>query len=211
MFARSRKEEVANSISHGVGVILSLAALVMLAFFAGRYGNGISLLSLSIYGVSLLVLYAASTLYHGFRGQRSKSIFRVIDHSAVYLLIAGTYTPVALLALRGGVGWVLFGVVWTLAAGGIIGRLLFLEKFKTFSVILYLVMGWLVLAVYDPLMDTAPKGLFKWLLAGGLCYTLGVIFYIFKRVPYFHFVWHLFVLAGSIVHFLGILFYLTLR
>ena len=206
---QSAGEEIANSITHGIGAALSIAALVLLVVFARRYGDTWRVVSLSIYGSTLFFLYAASTLYHSLTNKRIKRIFRVLDHSSIYLLIAGTYTPVTLVPMRGSWGWVIFGLIWALAIGAITAKNVLIEKYKTISVVLYLAMGWLIIIAYKPMLQLVPRGLIIWLLIGGACYTLGILFYACKKVPYFHFIWHLFVLGGSITHFLGMLFYLT--
>ena len=202
-------EEIANGITHGIGAALSLAALVILVVFASLYGDAWRVVSFSIYGTTLFILYLASTLYHSFRNKRVKHFFNILDHSSIFLLIAGTYTPITLISMRGPWGWTLFGLIWGMAIVGILSKVFFIDRFKMLSVALYIGMGWLILIAVRPMLEMVPPGLIKWIVIGGLCYTFGVIFYAIKRVPYFHFVWHLFVLAGRITHFLGILFYLT--
>lgn len=202
-------EEIANSITHGIGVGLSVAALVVLVVIAARQGNPWKVVSFSLYGTSLILLYLASTLYHAFQGERTKRFFKLMDHSSIYLLIAGTYTPIMLTVLRGPWGWSLFGVIWGLALLGIGFKLLFIGRFKAVSTIIYLLMGWMITIAVRPMLAAAPSGLLVWLLAGGLSYSLGVIFYAWRAFPYHHSVWHLFVLGGSICHFFGILFYLA--
>jgi len=206
---QSLGEEIANSITHGIGTALSVAALVLLIVFASRYGDVWRIVSFSIYGFTLFFLYLASTLYHSFTNRRIKSFFKLLDHSSIYLLIAGTYTPVTLISMRGPWGWTLFGLIWALAIGGIIARVFLSEKYKIVSILLYLAMGWFIIIAFKPMLQMVPKGLIIWLFIGGLCYSLGMIFYLFKKVPYFHFIWHLFVLGGSISHFFGILLNLT--
>jgi len=208
---QSLGEEIANSITHGIGVALSIVALVLLVTFASKYGDTWRVVSLSIYGSTLFLLYLASTLYHSFKNKRVKRFFKILDHSSIYLLIAGTYTPVTLVSMRGPWGWTIFGLIWAMAIGGIIAKIFLIGKYKIVSVLLYLTMGWLIVIALKPMLVMVPKGLIIWLFIGGVCYTLGLIFYACKKVPYFHFIWHLFVLGGSISHFWGMLQYLTIK
>lgn len=209
MSSQSLGEEIANSITHGIGVALSVAGLVLLVVFASLYGDAWRIVSFSIYGATLIILYLASTLYHSLTNVKAKKFFHYLDHSAIFLLIAGTYTPITLVPLRGILGWILFGLIWALAIGGIVFKALSKGRFRIVSVIIYLAMGWLVVIAAKPIISALPSGLMLWLLIGGACYSLGVIFYALKKMPYHHMVWHIFVLAGSITHFLGILFFLT--
>jgi len=202
-------EEIANSITHGIGAGLSIAALVILTVLASRRGDAWRIVSFSIYGATLVLLYLSSTLYHIFLSLKIKNIFRILDHSAIYLLIAGTYTPVTLTLMRGAWGWTLFGLAWAMAIGGIIVTALLLDKLKALLVLSYVVMGLLVVIAIKPMIQMLPRGMIIWLFIGGACYILGIVFYLWKRLPYHHPIWHLFVLGGSISHFLGILFYLT--
>lgn len=202
-------EEIANSITHGIGAGLSIAALVILVVLASRRGDAWRTVSFSIYGATLFLLYLSSTLYHGFVNPKIKNIFRILDHSAIYLLIAGTYTPVTLTLMRGAWGWTLFGLAWAMAIGGIVVTALLLDKLKALLVSSYVVMGLMVVIAIKPMIQMLPRGMIIWLFIGGACYILGIIFYLWKRLPYHHTIWHLFVLAGSVSHFLGILFYLT--
>jgi hemolysin III len=206
---QSLGEEIANSVTHGIGAALSLVALVLLVYFSSNYGDKWRIVSFTIYGGTLFFLYLASTLYHSFTNPRVKNIFRILDHSSIFLLIAGTYTPVTLVSMRGPWGWTLFGIIWALAIIGIITKLFLIGKYKIVSVIIYLAMGWMIVIAFKPMLQLVPSGLIIWLFIGGICYTLGLIFYASKNVPYFHFIWHLFVLAGSISHFFGMLFYLA--
>lgn len=206
---QSLGEEIANSITHGIGAALSVAGLVLLVVFASLYGDVWRVVSFSIYGATLILLYLASTLYHGLTNPKAKSIFHYVDHSAIFLLIAGTYTPITLVPLRGIVGWILFGLIWTLAIGGIIFKAVSRGRFRIISVIIYLAMGWLVVIAFKPILAVVPTGLMLWLAIGGLFYSLGIIFYALKKMPFHHMVWHIFVLCGSISHFFGILFYLS--
>jgi hemolysin III len=207
-------EEVANSIIHGLGAALSIAALTLLVTFAVQAHNGWALGAGIVYGISLVLEYTASTLYHSFPQPNVKHVFKLLDHAGIYVLIAGTYTPFTLLTLRDAtwgpvahVGLWLFGVVWALALIGIATEASWAYRPRWVSAGVYLVMGWLIVLAMQPLVaNIAPPGL--WLLvAGGLCYTVGTVFYVLKRVPYMHAVWHVFVLAGSILHFLAVLMY----
>jgi len=208
---QSLGEEIANSITHGIGAALAVAGLVTLVFYATMYGDAWRIVSFSIYGATLVILYLISTLYHSFTHPRVKKIFQIFDHCSIYLLIAGTYTPITLISLRGPWGWTLFGLIWGLAALGIVLKIWFVGRLKAFSIALYLAMGWLVVIALKPLFTMVDHGMIVWIVIGGLCYTLGVIFYALKRMPYHHAIWHLFVLGGSTTHYLGMLFYLAVR
>jgi hemolysin III len=200
-------EEIANSVTHGIGVALAIAALSILVTLAGLYGDAWRVVSFSIYGATLILLYLASTLYHAFRSPRLKRFFKGLDHAAIFLLIAGTYTPFTLVTLRGPWGWTLFGLIWGFALAGIIFETLYLGRFKRLVVGFYIVMGWLVVIAIKPLLDALPVPGMVWLAAGGISYTFGVTFYSWKRLPFNHAIWHLFVLGGSVCHFFAILFY----
>ncbi len=200
-------EEIASSITHGIGAVLSIAALVILVVLAAKKGDAWRIVSFSIYGTSLILLYLASTLYHGIQHPGAKHVFKILDHSSIFLLIAGTYTPFLLVNLRGPWGWTLFGVIWALAVIGIVFKAVFIGKWKKVSTLAYVAMGWLVVVALKPMLAVIPKPGLAWLAAGGLAYTGGVAFYAWKRVKFMHMVWHLFVLAGSICHFFAILFY----
>lgn len=202
------KEEIFSSVTHGIGALLSIAALVILVAFASVQGDPWKIVSFSIYGFTLFFLYLSSTLYHSVFHEKTKRVLRVFDHASIFLVIAGSYTPIALIALQGVWRWVIFGLVWSLAITGVILKAINLNKTKKFSTALYIAMGWMVIIAIKPMLATIPLGLFGWLLAGGLFYTFGVIFYASKKIPFNHGIWHLFVLGGSIAHFFGILFYL---
>lgn len=198
-----------NSLTHLLGAVAALAGVVVLVVIASRQGDPWKIVSFSIYGASLLLLYLTSTLYHSLRG-RLKAIFRKLDHQAIYLLIAGTYTPFVLVTLRGAWGWSLFGAIWALALLGMIIDALPQRGNRAFAVVLYLVMGWLCLVAIKPLLEALPGAGFGWLLAGGLFYTVGVLFYALdQRVAYFHGIWHLFVVAGSASHYVTVLLYVA--
>ena len=200
-------EEIANSITHGIGIILAIVALGVLVIFAGRSGNVWHIVSVCVYGTTLILLYTASTLYHSIQHPRTKGILQTLDHSAIFLLIAGTYTPFTLISLRGPWGWSLFGVIWGLAVVGMLFQLLNLKHWRTASIIIYICMGWAVIVAIKPLIANVATGGIVFLVLGGIAYTSGVLFYKQKRLKYNHAVWHLFVLAGSILHFFAILLY----
>lgn len=198
-----------NSISHLIGAAFALTGMVTLIVLAARQGDPWKIVSFSLYGATLFMLYGFSTLYHGLRG-RAKTIFRRFDHLAIYLLIAGTYTPFALVTLRGGWGWSLFGTIWGLAVVGMAIECLPRRGARIFPVVIYFLMGWLALIALKPLLHALPLMGFIWLLAGGLCYSLGVIFYSQDmKWRHAHGVWHLFVLAGSVSHFVAIYLYVA--
>lgn len=204
----SKGEEIANSITHGVGALLGIAGLVLLVTFAAMKGGPSHVVSSAIYGSTLIILYTASTLYHAIPFPRIKKILQKIDHASIFLLIAGTYTPFTLINLRGGWGWSLFGSIWGLALIGIILELIPKQKrMKALSLFLYLLMGWLIIIAIKPLLDNVETGGLILLITGGAVYSLGVIFYLWKNLPYSHAIWHLFVLAGSILQFFAIFFY----
>ena len=200
-------EEIANSVTHGVGLILAIAGLAVLTAFASRLGNAWHVVSCAIFATTLILQYTFSTLYHSIQLPRAKSVMRVLDHSAIFLLIAGTYTPFMLVNLRGTWGWTLFGIVWTLALLGVLFQVSLLRRWQGISLALYIGMGWvIVIAIKPMLVSVAPGGLIL-LLLGGLAYTSGVVFYLWDRLRYNHAIWHGFVLAGSILHFFAVLFY----
>jgi hemolysin III len=201
----TQEEEIANCLTHGLGLLLSIAGLVVLVTFAALRSDAWAVTSGAIFGVSLVVLYASSTLYHSLRATRPKHVARVVDHVAIFYLIAGTYTPFMLVNLRGPWGWSLFGVVWALAIGGTVLKLFFTGRFRVLSTLIYLFMGWIIMVAIKPLVEALPRGSLIMLFAGGLAYSLGTVFYLWKRLPYHHAVWHLFVLAGSICHFFAVL------
>lgn len=201
-------DEWANSLTHGIGLILSLIGFIFLLKTPFSEKDHWKLMNFAIYGGSLILLYAASTFYHAVKHPEFKKLFRTVDHCAIYLLIAGSYTPFTMLLLEGVWGWTLFGIVWGLAFLGILFKVFFKHRFKIFSTSLYLFMGWLVVVAIEPLVERFHATGVLWLLAGGLCYTIGVIFYVLDKRRFYHAIWHLFVLAGSVCHYLAVLFYL---
>jgi hemolysin III len=202
-------EEVANSLTHGFGIVLSVVGLAVLVVSASASGDVRHVVSCAIFGVTLILLYTASTLYHGIQHSRVKAAMRVLDHSAIFLLIAGTYTPFTLVNLRGPWGWSLFGLIWGLALLGVLFQVTLLRRWVGLSLGLYVGMGWAVIVAAKPLLETVPPQGLALLLLGGLSYTGGIVFYVWHRLPYHHAVWHLFVLAGSVCHFCAILFYVA--
>ncbi len=200
-------EEVANSITHGIGILLAIAGLIVMIYFAAIYGDYWHLVSCSIFGVTLIFSYTTSTLYHSIPIPGPKRILRLLDHSAIFLLIAGTYTPFTLISLRGPWGWSLFGTIWGLAIIGIFCKVFMPGKLAKFSTMLYIAMGWVVIIAAQPLLSSLEAGGLWLLLAGGLAYTGGVVFYARDKIPYNHMIWHLFVMAGSTLHFFAILLY----
>lgn len=207
MHKYSVHEEVANAVSHGIGAALAIAALVVLVVAAATRGDAWHVVAMSVYGASLVLLYVGSTLYHAFSFTRARPFFHMLDHMLIFVLIAGTYTPFLLISLRGAWGWSLFGVVWGLAIGGIVAKVFLTGRYKIFSTIVYLAMGWLVLVALEPFRSALPPDAFFWLFVGGMFYTLGVIFFALgPRVPFFHFLWHLCVLGGSVSHFVAVWF-----
>lgn len=203
----TRGERIANALTHGIGIGLSVAALSVLVVFAALWGDSWRVVSFAVYGSTLVLLYTASTFYHSFSHPRLRRIFWTFDHCAIYLLIAGTYTPFTLVTIRGGWGWSIFGIIWGLAIAGIAFKFLFPGRFEVVSTALYIAMGWLVIIAIKPVVAALPAGGVTLLVAGGLSYTLGVAFFAWSSLPYNHAVWHLFVLGGSVCHFFSILFY----
>jgi hemolysin III len=203
-------EELANSISHGVGAIFAVIAAPILIVSAVQQGDIYSIVGSSIFATTMIMLYLASTLYHALPFKRFTATFQILDHIAIFLFIAGTYTPFALGVLRGAWGWTIFGLVWSIALAGIIMKLVFGAKYPKISTAIYLSMGWIAIIAIKPLIDSVlPWGMF-WIISGGVAYTVGVIFFIIDtRLPYAHFVWHLFVLLGTVFHFIAVLGYST--
>ena len=203
---QSAREEIANSLSHGIGFLATLAATPFLVVRAVPNGTG-SIVGVSVFAASMLALYLFSTLYHALPSGRAKRLFRVLDHGAIFLLIAGTYTPFTLGVLKGGLGWTLFGAVWGLALVGMVFRTIVAFRRPIVSTAIYLAMGWVVVIAIQPMLERMPLEGFLWLLAGGLAYTGGVGFYAAKRMRYAHFVWHLCVLTGTTCHFFAVIWY----
>ncbi|MEG2658056.1 MAG: hemolysin III family protein [Clostridiales bacterium] len=203
-------EEIMNAVTHGVGALLSVAATVIMIVFAAKYNTALAVVSAAIFGATLIILYTSSTLYHAFTHENAKALFRIFDHCTIFLLIAGSYTPLSLLAIGGKLGWILFGVVWGVAILGIILNAISIKRFAKLSMILYLAMGWAAVATFSPLKAALGTGGLTLLIAGGLAYTIGVIFYALHKYKFMHSIWHLFVLAGSILHFFCVLLYVIM-
>ena len=202
-------EELMSAITHGIGALLSIAALVLCVVFSAIHGNVYAVVSSAIYGSTSIILYLMSTLYHSFKPNNAKRVFRIIDHCSIYLLIAGTYTPFALVALPKALGWTIFGVEWGCAIIGIVLNSVDLKKYKVFSMILYLVMGWMIIFSFKPLMAAVDMGCIYLSLAAGITYTIGAIFYgVGKKLKYMHSIFHFFVLAASVLFFFAIFLYI---
>jgi len=207
LFHRSRAEEVANGISHMVGIIFGIVALTLMCVYSALHGNAWHVTSCAIYGATIILLYKSSMMYHLVKGLKAKRVWQIFDHSTIFLLIAGTYTPYALVTLHGPTGWWMFGIVWGLAALGIFFEVA-VPRWATYaSLPIYLLMGWLIVFAFGDIRANLPYGGLVMLVAGGLAYTVGVIFYCMDKVPYMHTVWHLFVLGGTVCHWVSIMFY----
>lgn len=203
----SKTEEKLNVITHAIGLILSIIALVLLIIHARTYGSTRHIVSFTIFGASLILLYSASTFYHYVQNPQLRKKLNILDHSAIYVLIAGTYTPFTLVTLKGWLGWTLFGITWGIALIGISFKLFFTGRFDKISTMAYVAMGWIIIFAIKPLMENLPiQGLY-WLLTGGIFYTTGAVLYSIKKVPYNHAIFHVFVLLGSFSHFMAIYFY----
>jgi hemolysin III len=208
-YMQTLAEEIANAITHGIGFLLSIAALVLLLCFGLDHQDYTHPISFIVYGVSMMILYAASTLYHSFQKDSIKNFFQIVDHAAIYVMIAGSYTPFTLLVLKGTLGWVLLGIVWGMTLAGVIFKVFFTGRFKILSTSIYGIMGWLVIFFIKPLLENLPDGAFLWLLLGGVSYTIGIVFYLWEKLPFSHTIWHLFILGGSVCHFFCIFLHLT--
>lgn len=204
-------EEIANAVTHGLGILLAIAGLAVLSAFAALHGDAAHVIGGAIFGAALVACYTTSTLYHAIPLQRARRFLRALDHSAIFLLIAGTYTPFMLVSLGGTLGWTMLAVIWSLAAAGIAARLALKGRRHNLVVACYVAMGWLVVFVVKPLVASLPAGGLALLAAGGLAYTVGVVFYKWRSLPYNHAVWHGFVLAGSALHFFAVLLYVVPR
>ena len=198
------REELASALTHGLGATAAVAGGAVLITLAALFGNGWQLGAAIVFGVALLLLYVASTLYHAIQHPVVKGRLKVFDHCAIYVLIAGTYTPFTLIGLRGSVGWWLFAAIWTLALAGVVFKLFYTGRFKTLSTLIYVAMGWLVLVAIKPMLSSLDGWTIGWLLAGGVFYTLGTFFYHRESIRYSHAIWHLFVIGGSVCHFVAV-------
>lgn len=205
-------EEIFNAVTHGVGSLLSVAGCVILIVFGAVYGDVWSVVSNSVFGASLIILYTSSTLYHSLTNAKAKAVFRILDHDTIFFLIAGTYTPITLCTIRRydpAMGWTLFAIVWAAAIVGIVLNSISIEKYKIFSIIAYIAMGWIVVIAIKPIIDNMGLKPMLYLFGGGIAYTVGVFFYKMKSVKYMHSIWHLFTVAGSVLHFFFVLFYVS--
>ena len=200
-------EEITNIISHAIGFILGIVALVFLVTYASRHGNAWHIVSFSIFGSSLIILYGASTFYHSTKKPELRSRLRIFDHASIYILIAGTYTPFTLVTLNGPIGWSIFGTAWGLALTGIILKLFFTGKYNLISTLMYVVMGWIIIFAIKPVFNILPLEGFLWLVAGGMAYTTGAILYSIKKIKFNHAIFHVLVLIGSTCHFVSVFFY----
>jgi len=204
---QTRKEELANCISHGIGLTGAIIAAPILVFYSASHGDAWTVAGASVFITSAILVYLSSTLYHGMKQGKLKDIFQIVDHAAIFLLIAGTYTPFTFGVLRGEIGWILFGIVWSIAAGGIILKKLFGVKHMSLWVVLYVLMGLLIFVATKPLLAAMPLEGFLWIIAGGVAYVLGIIFYAIPHKRFAHLVWHIFVIAGTSCHFVAVMFY----
>jgi hemolysin III len=205
------EEEFANSITHLIGVLFSIVAIALLITFSVLNGTAIHIVSCSLFGGSILLLYTFSTLYHAIQSPQIKPLLRTFDHVSIYFLIAGTYTPFLLMGIGGLTGWIYFGVIWMLALAGIVFKIFYTHRFRRLSLVLYLSMGWLAVFFIQPLIRNLDASELSLIASGGIAYTLGVIFYTNKSMRFSHAIWHLFVLAGTVLHFIAIMFMITSR
>lgn len=203
----TKKEEAAHAITHGIGVLLSIAGLVLLIIFASLEGNPWLIVSVTVFGTTMLLMYLASTIVHSLPVGKWKDIFQIFDHSSIYLFIAGTYTPFLLVSLRSEIGWTLFGIIWGIAIIGVVFKIFFVKKFIVMSTLFYIFMGWLIVFAWEPLTKVLDGAGLNLLIIGGLFYTIGAVFFMWRKIPYHHAIWHLFVLAGSTFHFFSIFYY----
>ncbi|MDC3417410.1 PAQR family membrane homeostasis protein TrhA [Aquibacillus salsiterrae] len=204
----TKGEEVANAITHGVGALLSIVGLVVLIVSSTLYGTAWHVVSFTVFGATMLILYTSSTMVHALPPGKAKDLFEIFDHSSIYLFIAGTYTPFTFLAIKGALGWTLFGIVWGLAIGGTVFKVFFVKKYLFTSTILYVVMGWLIVFGWNQIVDNVARNGVILLVLGGAFYTIGALFYVWRGFKYHHAIWHLFVIAGTIAHFFCVLIYL---
>lgn len=204
----SRGEEIANAITHGIGAVLSLAALVLLIVYSSIYGTVWHIVSFTIFGITMLFMYLCSTLVHSLPTGKAKDIFEVLDHSAIYFFIAGTYTPFLFLKISGFLSWALFATVWGLAIAGTVFKSFYVKRFVGFSTFLYILMGWLIIFAWKPLVKNINQVGITLLVIGGILYTVGSFFYVWRSFKYHHAIWHLFVIAGSTLHFFAVILYL---
>ena len=200
-------EEKINIISHGIGIIMSVIAFILLIIKSYADGDTLHIISYIVYGLSLIILYSASTIYHSSKTEGVRDKLNVFDHASIYVLIAGTYTPFALVTLEGTTGWVIFGTIWSFAIIGIVLKLFFIGRFKIISTVMYVLMGWLMVFAINPMINNLSADGLIWLLIGGISYTIGAVLYSIKQIKFNHAIFHIFVLIGSIIHFISIYFY----
>ncbi|MFP7734902.1 PAQR family membrane homeostasis protein TrhA [Priestia aryabhattai] len=203
----TRGEEIANAITHGIGAVLSIVGLTLLIVLSSLEGTPWHVISFTIYGVTMLLLYVSSTLVHSFPEGKAKDLFEIFDHSSIYLFIAGTYTPFLFIAVKGTIGWTLFGIVWGIALAGIVFKAFFVKKFLFISTILYVFMGWMIVFAWDSLTQNIAHQGIVLLVVGGVLYTIGAVFYVWRGFRFHHMIWHIFVLGGTVLHFLAIILY----
>ncbi|EMI11183.1 PAQR family membrane homeostasis protein TrhA [Anoxybacillus gonensis] len=200
----TKEEEIVHAITHGIGALFSIAALVVLTVFASLHGNAWHIVSFTLFGTTMLILYLSSTIVHALPEERWKRIFEIFDHSAIYFFIAGTYTPFLFLAVKGAIGWTLFGIVWGLALIGTVFKCFFVNRFLYTSTMIYVVMGWLIVFAWQPLVSGLSREGVVYLVSGGILYTIGALFYVWRGFKFHHAVWHMFVLGGSVAHFFAV-------
>lgn len=205
----SPPEELANRITHGAAALASVPATAVLLAVAARTGDPYRVVASAIFAGSLCLFYVISTLYHSLRSERARYVFRILDHAGIYLVIAASYTPFTLVSMRAGNGWVLFGVVWALAVAGMVFKSLLTHRLRFLAPVFYIALGWLIVVDLEGLLTMVPSGGVAWLFAGGMAYTVGILFYAIDRIPYNHAIWHLFVVAGSVCHYLAVLWYVV--
>ncbi|WP_404441886.1 hemolysin III family protein [Sutcliffiella horikoshii] len=203
----TKGEEIANTITHGIGILTSIAALVLLIVFSAINGTPLHLATFIVYGITMLMLYTSSTLLHALPKGRAKNVFEILDHSSIYFFIAGSYTPITLIIMDGALGWTLFGIVWGLAIAGTVFKVFFVKRFILASTLLYVLMGWLAVFGWNDITSTVDAAGIAYLVAGGVVYSLGAVFYVWRAFPYHHAVWHVFVLGGTVLHFFFVLLY----
>lgn len=204
----SKGEEIANAITHGIGALLSIAGLVLLIVYSSLYGNAVHIISFTIFGISMFILYMSSTMVHALLPGKGKDVFEILDHSAIYIFIAGTYTPFTLIVIQGKLGWTMLGIAWGVAIFGTVFKVFFVKKYLFTSTILYVLLGWMIVLGWNEIVLFLPKTGVYLLVAGGICYTFGAVFYVWRGFKYHHAVWHLFVIAGSVTHFFCVILYL---
>lgn len=205
----SKGEEIANAITHGIGALGSIAGLIVLIVYSSLYGTAWHVVSFTIFGTTMVILYLSSTLVHAFPPGKAKDLFEIFDHSSIYLFIAGTYTPFTFLVIQGALGWTMFGIIWGLAIAGTVFKAYFVKKYLITSTMLYIAMGWMVTLGWDQIVNNLHPNGVTLLVIGGLCYTFGAIFYVWRGFRYHHAVWHLFVIAGTATHFFCVLLYVS--